>query len=566
MPIPLSPENAYKRALYHGCGYSPLDLQQPIIAIANSYNRMNPGHIHLQKLANQVILSIKKHGGTPMEFNTIAICDGIANNGDQSKYVLPSRDLIAASVEAQVKSHGFDGLICISSCDKIIPGMIMGAIRCNLPTIFLTGGIMKTYNHAELGEVVTSDIKEAMGKWNAGKMTETVLNEIIEGTCSAGACNMMGTACTMASMVEAMGLSIPNSALAEALSEEQISVASRIGSYIMPLVEKNIPITEIITPKSLENAIRIALAIGGSSNMVLHSLAISYELGLSWDHFHIEQLSQQTPLLVKLKPSSSLTLTKFHDEGGIMAVLKELSPLLNLECQTILNLPMGDIIDKYCRTSSSVSSVPSVSSVSHISSLTKPLYPRGGIAIFKGNLAPEGCVVKESGVHPDMLHHQGPAKVFHSEEEVRVALLDHQVTPGDVLVIIYEGPKGSPGMREMSIPAALLVGMGLGNSVAMITDGRYSGASRGPCIGHVCPEAWEGGPIGLVQDGDVIEIDIPNRMLTIHISDEELTKRKLQWRRPPPKIESGTGFLNLYPKIVSSARYGAILGRKEKKI
>ncbi|MHA1520426.1 MAG: dihydroxy-acid dehydratase [Promethearchaeota archaeon] len=558
MPIPLSPQNAYKRALYHGCGYSSSDLQKPIIAIANSYNRMNPGHIHLQKLANHVISSIQEHGGTPMEFNTIAICDGIANNGDQSKYVLPSRDLIAASVEAQVKAHGFDGLICIASCDKIIPGMIMGALRCNLPTIFLTGGIMKPFTHAKLGEVVTSDIKEAMGKWNAGKMTENLLNEIIEGTCSAGACNMMGTACTMASMVEAMGLSIPNSALVEALSEVQISITSRIGPIIMSLVENKIPISQIITTKSLENAIRTALAIGGSSNMVLHSLAIAHELGLSWDHFHIESLSQQTPLLVKLKPSSSLILTKFHESGGIMAVLKELSPLLNLDCQTVLNLPMGEIIDKYGCTSSSVSSN------SYISTLSKPLYPRGGIAILKGNLAPEGCVVKESGVHPDMLHHKGPAKVYNSEEGVRDALLAHQVNPRDVLVIIYEGPKGSPGMREMSIPAALLIGMGLGDSVAMITDGRYSGASRGPCIGHVCPEAWEGGPIGLVHNGDIIEIDIPNRKLTINISNEEMAKRKMEWTRPSLKIEKGSSILNLYPKIVSSARYGAILGRKEK--
>ena len=554
MPIPLSPENAYKRALYHGCGYSPSDLQKPIIAIANSYNRMNPGHIHLQKLGNQVISSIKEHGGTAMEFITIAICDGIANNGDQSKYVLPSRDIIAASVEAQVKSHGFDGLICIASCDKIIPGMIMGALRCNLPTIFLTGGIMKPFTHATLGEVVTSDIKEAMGKWNAGNLTEDLLNQMIEGTCSAGACNMMGTACTMASMVEAMGLSIPNSALVEALSDDQISIASRIGPYIMALVEKKISITQIITPISLENAIRTALAIGGSSNMVLHSLAMAYELGLSWDHFHIEHLSQQTPLLVNLKPSSSLTLTKFHESGGILAVLKELSPLLDLDCQTVLNHPLGDLINQYCRNSSPVS---------YISSLTNPLYPRGGLTILQGNLAPEGCVVKESGVHPDMLRHRGPAKVFHSEEAVRDALLGHQVVPGDVLVIIYEGPKGSPGMREMSIPAALLVGMGLGNSVAMITDGRYSGASRGPCIGHVCPEAWEGGPIGLVQDGDLIEIDIPKRILTVHISDEELAERKLRWSRPPPKLESGFGILKLYQQNVSSARYGAVLGRKE---
>ncbi|WP_457557467.1 dihydroxy-acid dehydratase [Candidatus Harpocratesius sp.] len=547
MPIKLIPENAYKRALYHGCGYSPSDLKKPLIAIANSYNTMNPGHVHLQKIGNLITTSIKKAGGTPMQFNTIAICDGIANNGNHSKYVLPSRELIAASLEAQVKAQNFDGLVCIASCDKIIPGMLMGAIRCDLPTVFFTGGIMKPCVIPEIGEFVTSDIKEAIGRWNVGDLNENDLNLIIENTCSVGACNMMGTANTMACMIETMGLSLPNSALTTALSQEQLILTSKIGNIIMDLIKKQITITKIVNEKALENAIRMALAIGGSSNMVLHSLAFANEISLNWDHFIIGKISDETPLLIKLKPSSSLTLTKFHESGGILSILKELSPLLHLECLSILGTSLKDNILNYTHAP-----LPPL-----ITSLNKPLSSHGGIAVLKGNLAPDGCIVKESGVHPKMLKHIGPAKVFHSEEEVQEALLSKSVNPGDVLVIIYEGPKGSPGMREMSIPAALLIGMGLGDSVAMITDGRYSGASRGPCIGHVCPEAYVGGPIALVENGDQIKIDIPNRKLDIMISEQELKKRKMKWKRPPLKIDKG--FLSIYPKIVSSAKFGAIL-------
>ncbi|MCF2140642.1 MAG: dihydroxy-acid dehydratase [Candidatus Lokiarchaeota archaeon] len=559
MPIKLIPENAYKRALYHGCGYSPSDLQKPLIAIANSYNTMNPGHVHLQKLGNLIASSVKKAGGTPMQFNTIGICDGIANNGDRSKYVLPSRELIAASVEAQVMAQGFDALICIASCDKIIPGMLMGAIRCNLPTVFFTGGIMKPCNIPKLGEFVTSDIKEAIGRWNVGDLSENDLNLIIENTCSAGACNMMGTANTMASMIEALGLSIPNSALITALSQEQLELTSKIGNIIMDLIKKQITITRIVNIKSLENAIRLALAIGGSSNLVLHSLAFAHELDIDWDHFKIGNFSDETPLLIKLKPSSPLTITKFHESGGIMAILKELSPLLHLNCLTILGTTLKENISIYTQSQSEKSQSSSL-----IAPLNNPISDHGGIAVLKGNLAPEGCIVKESGVHPKMLKYTGIAKVFHSEEEVRDALLSKKVNPGDILVIIYEGPKGSPGMREMSIPAALLIGMGLGDSVAMITDGRYSGASRGPCIGHVCPEAYEGGPIALVKDGDQIEIDIPNRKLNILISEQELEERKAKWKRPP--IKNNKGFLFLYPRIVSSAKFGAIFENTHRKI
>ncbi|MHA1888767.1 MAG: dihydroxy-acid dehydratase [Promethearchaeota archaeon] len=548
MPIEKTPENAYKRALYHGCGYSSSDLEKPMIAIANSYNSMNPGHVHLKKIEDLIVKSILNAGGTPMVFNTIAICDGIANNGNNSKYVLPSREIIAASVELQVNAHGFDGLVCIASCDKIIPGMLMGALRCNLPTVFFTGGIMKTCEIPNLGKFVTSDIKEAIGKWKIGELNKKDFNTIIENTCSAGACNMMGTANTMAAMIETMGLSLPNCALAQALGEQQKELAKQIGPVIMSLIEKNIPLKQIVTVKSLENAIKCALSVGGSSNLVLHSLAISHEIGEKWDHFKIQDISKKTPLLVKLKPSSSLTLTEFHNSGGIMSVLKELYTLLHTDCLTILGSTIGENIIKYGKKSPL------------ICDLHNPLENHGGIVVLQGNLAPEGCIVKQSGVEKEMLTYKGQAKVFNSEEEVREALLSQKIRQGDVLVIKYEGPKGSPGMREMSISAALLVGMGLGKSVAMITDGRYSGASRGPCIGHVCPEAIEGGPIGLVKDGDLIEIDIPNRTLNLLVSPDELKNRKSQWK--PVIKEVPKGFLKIYAKNVSSARYGAILKEK----
>ncbi|QEE16189.1 dihydroxy-acid dehydratase [Promethearchaeum syntrophicum] len=546
------PLMTYKRALYHGCGFSNEDLKRPNIAIANSFNDVNPGHIHLRDLAKSVKSGILKAGGLPMEFNTIAICDGIANSGKNSKYVLPSREIIAMSLESMVQSHGFDGLVCICSCDKIIPGMIMGAIRCNLPTIFLTGGVMDPAEIDGIGVKVTSDIKEAIGEWKAGKIDDLTLERIENETCcSPGACNMMGTACTMASIVEAMGLSLPNCAMTPAISDDRKEIAKQTGSRVLELVRKKITIKQIISHEALENGIRLGLAVGGSSNMVLHMVAIAYELGIPYSHDNFDPLSNSTPLLAKFKPASNLNLKDYHLAGGIPATLKELLPLLHKKAITT----SGKTIEQIAESAQN-------HNLDVIHPLSNPIKNHGGLAVLKGNLAPEGCIVKESAVYNKMLKHSGPAKVFESEEAVKDALMNNKVKPGDILVIRYEGPKGSPGMREMSIPAAILVGMGLGDSVAMITDGRYSGASRGPCIGHVCPEAYECGPIALVENEDIIEIDIPNRKLSLLVDEKILDERKLKWKRP--KLKFDHGILGLYPKLVSSAKYGAVLNLKDK--
>ncbi len=544
------PLMTYKRALYHGCGFSNEDLKRPNIAIANSFNDINPGHIHLHELAKEVKSGILEAGGLPMEFNTIAICDGIANSGNNSKYVLPSRDIIAMSLEATVQSHGFDGLVCICSCDKIIPGMIMGAIRCNLPTIFLTGGVMDPAEIPGIGTKVTSDIKEAIGEWKAGKIDDLTLERIENETCcTPGACNMMGTACTMASIVEAMGLSLPNCAMTPAISDDRKEIAKQTGSRILELVREKITIKQILNEKALENGVRLGLAVGGSSNMVLHMVAIAYELEIPFSHDNFDPLSRSTPLIAKFKPASNLNLKDYYLAGGIPATLKELLPLLHKNVITASGKSIEQIAESARNKNSDV-----------IHTLSNPISTHGGLAVLKGTLAPEGSIVKESAVNPKMLKHSGPAKVFESEEAVKDALMNDKVKPGDVLVIRYEGPKGSPGMREMSIPAAILVGMGLGDSVAMITDGRYSGASRGPCIGHVCPEAYDCGPIALVENGDIIEINIPNRILNLVVDEKILDERKLKWKRP--NLKYNRGILSLYPKLVSSAKYGAVLKLK----
>jgi dihydroxy-acid dehydratase len=535
------PNLAYKRALYRGCGFSTEELERPIIGIVNSFNEVNPGHIHLHNLAEAVKVGIWQAGGTPMEFNTIGICDGIANSGNNSKYVLPSRDIIAASVECIVQAHGFDGIVCICSCDKIIPGMLLGAVRCNLPTIFLTGGIMEPASIPGIGTKVTSDIKESIGELNAGKIDEQTFTAIEEQTCSTcGVCNMMGTASTMAAIIEAMGLSLPDCAMMPAIGNARIRLAKTTGKRAVELIHEHLKIRDILNSNVIENGIRLGLAIGGSSNMILHMCALAYELNIALNHDDFDPLSKSTPLLVKLKPSSNTNLTQYYMAGGIAATLHELIPLLHSEEKTVSGFTLKENITDRERLDFEI-----------IHSLEEPLAMEGGLAILKGSLAPEGAVVKQSGVDPKMLQHTGP------EEAVREALLNHQVNSGDVLIIRYEGPKGSPGMREMSLPAAFLVGMGLGDSVAMITDGRYSGASRGPCIGHVCPEAYEGGPIALVEEGDMIEIDIPNRILNLLVDENILNERKSEWQCPEPKFDKG--ILALYPKIVSSAKYGAHL-------
>ncbi len=547
----LSPNKSYERALYLGCGYTYEDLLKPKIAVVNSWNDINPGHIHLRKLAELVKEGIKEKGGTPMEFNTIATCDGIANSGNFSKYVLPTRDIIAASVECTVKAYNFDGMVMLCSCDKIIPGMLLAAARCNIPTIFLTGGIMKP-KHFEDGPLkgktfVTCDVKEAIGRFKAGDITEEQFFLIESQTCcSPGACNMMGTANTMACIIEAMGLSLPGCATLSAIGKKREELSKETGRTIMQLVEKRIIALELINHTSIENACKVALSFGGSMNMVLHMSALSHEIGGNLNHFDFDDLSKSIPLLAKFKPASEYNLSEFHEAGGIRTLMKKLSKYLNLTTKNVLGESLRESLQNIEYDDYQI-----------IRDLNHPIENEGGIAVLKGNLAPEGAIVKQSAVDPKMYYHKGKAKVFNKEEEVREAFFTNKVERGDILVIRNEGPKGSPGMRELSIPAALLVGMGFGDSVAMITDGRFSGATRGPCIGHVCPEAYEGGPIALVKEGDLIEIDIKKRKLNLLISDKEIEDRLQNWKQPEPKIKKG--YLNTYRKIVSSAKYGAYI-------
>ncbi len=541
----------YERALYYGCGYSSDDLKKPKIAIVNSWNEINPGHIHLRKLAEFVKQGVKEAGGTPMEFNTIASCDGIANSGDNSRYILPTREIIAASVECTIKAYNFDGMVMICTCDKIIPGMLLAAARCDIPTIFLTGGIMlpKTFQEGRLkGKTfVTSDVKEAMGQFNAGLLSEEELLLIESETCcSPGACNMMGTANTMACIVEAMGLSLPDCATLSAVSKEREILCMNTGKRIINLVNQSISALDLITHDSIENGIKMALSFGGSTNMILHMCALSHEIGGKLTHFDFDRMSKSVPLLVKLKPSSEYNLTDFHEAGSVKVLLKKLSKILNLSTRSIMGVSLKEYLDNIDFEDYQI-----------IRNFEDPITRQGAIAVLKGSLAPEGAIVKQSAINPAMRYHKGKAKVFECEEDLKEAILSNTIDEGNVLVVRYEGPKGSPGMREMSIPAAILMGMGLGDSVAIITDGRYSGATRGPFIGHVCPEAIEGGPIAIVNDGDVIEIDIDNRQLNLLIPEQEINLRLENWIKPEPKIT--TGYLNIYRKVVSSAKLGAIV-------
>ena len=547
----MDPLLTYRRALLRGCGYSYQDLEKPLIAIVNSWNEINPGHIHLHKLSEFAKEGVRGSGGTPMEFNTIAICDGIANSGENSNIVLPSREIIAASIESTVKSYNFDGMVMICSCDKIIPGMLLASVRCDIPTIFLTGGIMepKTFEDGPLkGKTyVTSDIKEAIGQFKAGKITREDLYLIESETCcSPGACNMMGTANTMACIVEAMGLSLPNCATTGALGTEQEELSKETGKTIVSLVEKKITALNLITHKSINNACKVALSFGGSTNMILHMCALSHEIGGNLNHFDFDELSKSTPLLAKFKPSSDYNLSEFHEAGSVKVLMKKLSPLLDLSTLNVF----GETLEQY---------LTKVESIEYqiIRELNDPISTEGGIAVLNGTLAPEGAVIKQSAVNINMRYHKGLAKVFESEEDLKEALMNDTIKEGEVLVIRYEGPKGGPGMRELSISAAILIGMGLGDSVAMVTDGRYSGATRGPCIGHVCPEAYDGGPISIVQDGDEIEIDLENRQLNLLVPEEEVKKRLKTWKKPEIRIMKG--YLNIYRKLVSSAKYGAYL-------
>jgi len=542
-------ENLYARALARPMGRTDEALKRPLVAIVSSASELAAGHVHLDRLIEPLRWGIQSGGCTPLAFHTVAACDGICQ-GRGMHFILPSREAIAGSIELMLRAHSFAGAVFLTSCDKITPGMLLAAARCDLPSVFLTGGYMRraTFDDKPRG---ASDVKEAIGTFKAGRINQDQLDQIERKVCGGpGICNMMGTANTMACLVEAMGLSPAGNTVTPADSADLMLMAERAGRAVAEATLVDRRFSRVVTPASVRNAIRVGLAVGGSTNMILHMLALATELNLPLALDDFEALSQDTPLLARFKPSAEVFFEDFQRAGGVSAVMKELRCRIDEHCLCSTGETIAD------RLTQATNDDPSV-----IHPFDRPLAPTGGIAVLRGSLAPKGAVVKQSAVSPNMLVHAGPAVVCESEEEVRRLLMDGRVRPGDVLVIRYEGPRGGPGMRELSIPAAMLVGMGLGDSVAMITDGRYSGATRGPCIGHVCPEAADGGPIAFIHDGDRIAIDIPGRRLDLLVDEAELNRRRHGWKPNEPKVRGG--FIDIYRRCVSGAERGAVMRSQE---
>lgn len=521
-------QKAPYRALLKSLGLTDDDLTKPFIGVANSYTNIVPGHIHLRTLSEAVKDGILSAGGQPFEFNTIAVCDGIAMGHEGMRYSLPSREIIADSIEIMLQAHRIDGLVMISNCDKVTPGMLMAAARVDIPAIMLTGGPMAA---GQLGgrKVSYSSVPEALGQVAAGKMTTQELTQLENSACpSCGSCSGMFTANTMACMAEALGISLPYCATSLATSALKLRIARQTGRQIINLINNEIRPSTILTTAAFENAISVDMALGGSTNTTLHLPAIAKEVGLTLPLSAFDEIGRKVPHLCNMIPSGIYALEDLDAAGGVPAVMTELKSLLHLELPTVSNQTVGENIQ-----------TAKVLDHKVIRPLLDPVHKEGGIAILTGNLAPEGAVIKTAGVAPQMQKHTGPVKVYESEKEAVTAIRAKQVVPGDVVIIRYEGPRGGPGMPEMLIPTATIAGMGLAESVALITDGRFSGATRGGSIGHVAPEAFEGGPIGVIQNGDIITIDIPNRSLTVELSDKELQLRLAAWKPRPSKINKG---------------------------
>ena len=534
------------RSLFHANGYGSEDLRKPLIGVCNSFNEIIPGHFHLNTIAEAVKLGVAAAGGTPIEFPSIGVCDGIAMGHTGMKYSLASRELIADSIEAVTMASGFDGLVLIPNCDKVVPGMLMAAARLNIPAILVSGGPMLAGRHRGR-DISVSQAFEAAGMFAAGKMDEREMTAIEEHACpSCGSCSGLFTANTMNSLTEVLGMGLPgNGTIPAPYTGERRLLAKHAGAVILDLVEKNICPRDIMTREAFENAITVDMGIGGSSNTVLHLTAIAHEAGIELPPPLFDEISRRTPYITKLSPAGMHHMQDLNEAGGITAVMKELSKknLLHLDALTVT----GTVRERIVHAEVLDSTV--IHSVDH------PYRPEGGLAILRGNLAPDCAVVKASAVADDMLVYRGTARCFNSEEDGVNAIMEGKIHDGDVVVIRYEGPKGGPGMQEMLNPTAVITGMGL--RVGLITDGRFSGASQGACVGHVSPEAMSGGPIALIEDGDMITIDIPNRKLELEISDEELAKRRANWVQPEPKIK--TGYLARYAKLTTSANAGAVL-------
>ena len=529
-------EHAPHRALLKSLGLDNEDISKPFIGVANSYNTIVPGHIHLRTLGEAVKEGILSAGGTPFEFNTIAVCDGIAMGHEGMRYSLPSREIIADSVEIMLQAHRLDGLVMISNCDKVTPGMLMAAARLDIPAIMLTGGPMAA-GRFNGKKVSYSSVPEALGQVVAGKISEAELNKLEDVACpGCGSCSGMFTANTMACMSEALGMSLPHCATTLATSAHKIRLARQTGKKIVELTEQNTKPSDILTIDAFKNAISIDMALGGSTNTVLHLPAIAKEAGLKLPLSLFDEIGRKVPHLCSMIPSGTYAIEDLDAAGGVPAVMNQIQTLLNLNTLTVSGKTIAENIKNTIVIDTDV-----------IRPLTNPVHAEGGIAILTGNLVPKGAVIKTAGVSPKMLRHTGPAKVYDSEKEAITAIRSKQINPGDVIVIRYEGPKGGPGMPEMLIPTATIAGMGLSESVALITDGRFSGATRGGSIGHVAPEAFDGGPIAILQNDDSITIDIPNRILKVNLSDEELKTRLSSWEPRKPKFTKG--ILSRYASI-----------------
>ena len=541
-------QQAPHRSLFNALGFTKEEMDKPLVGIVSSYNEIVPGHMNLDKIVNAVKLGVAEAGGVPVVFPAIAVCDGIAMGHVGMKYSLVTRDLIADSTEAMAMAHQFDALVMIPNCDKNVPGLLMAAARLNVPTVFVSGGPMLA-GHLNGHKTSLSSMFEAVGAYAAGKLDEDGLTECEMKTCpTCGSCSGMYTANSMNCLTEVLGMGLRGNGTIPAVYSERIRLAKHAGMQVMEMYRKNIRPRDIMTKEAILNALTVDMALGCSTNSMLHLPAIAHEVGMDFEIDFANGISEKTPNLCHLAPAGPTYMEDLNEAGGVYAVMAELNKkgLLHTECMTVTGKTVGENIEGV------VNKDPEV-----IRPIDNPYTPTGGLAVLKGNLAPDGSVVKRSAVVDEMLVHEGPARVFDCEEDAIAAIKGGKIVAGDVVVIRYEGPKGGPGMREMLTPTSAIAGMGLGSSVALITDGRFSGASRGASIGHVSPEAAVGGPIALVKEGDIIKINIPALTIELDVSDEELAKRKAEWKPREPKVT--TGYLKRYASMVTSGNRGAIL-------
>ena len=541
-------QQAPHRSLFNALGFTEEEMKKPMVGIVSSYNEIVPGHMNLDKIVNAVKLGVAEAGGVPVVFPAIAVCDGIAMGHIGMKYSLVTRDLIADSTECMALAHQFDALVMVPNCDKNVPGLLMAAARINVPTVFVSGGPMLA-GHVKGQKRSLSSMFEAVGANAAGTMTEEEVREFEEKVCpTCGSCSGMYTANSMNCLTEALGMGLPGNGTIPAVYSERIKLAKHAGMAVMEMLKKDIRPRDIMTKDAILNALTVDMALGCSTNSMLHLPAIAHEIGFDFDISFANPISEKTPNLCHLAPAGPTYMEDLNEAGGVYAVMKELADigLLNLDCMTVTGKTVGENIKDAVNKNEEV-----------IRPVSNPYSKTGGLAVLKGNLAPDGSVVKRSAVVEEMMVHEGPARVFDCEEDAIDAIKSGKIVKGDVVVIRYEGPKGGPGMREMLNPTSAIAGMGLGSSVALITDGRFSGASRGASIGHVSPEAAVGGPIALVKEGDIIKINIPAMTLDVDVSDEEMEQRRKEWVPREPKVT--TGYLSRYRELVTSGNRGAIL-------